>query len=271
MCEFCVSHGEGKKWYENLKNYTHELFKSVNSEERLREYLMDFHRSLSVEPARAHKWKRRFPRIYDWLIYPRASKHLKETHFGQVVPLEDVERILDNFTHLVRLPCVCRRVTTGDVKRICYGIGHDFSQIYGEVPEFKEFEHVPVDEVKEHIRSLDNEGMIHSVWTFMTPYIGALCNCDRDCMAYKVEKITQVAKVMWKGEYVANCDPLQCTGCRKCMKVCYFGAMKYDGVNEKVNIQPEKCYGCGICRAACEHGAIRLEDRMSVPQAAELW
>jgi Fe-S-cluster-containing hydrogenase component 2 len=55
------------------------------------------------------------------------------------------------------------------------------------------------------------------------------------------------------------------------MKVCYFGAMKYDGVNEKVNIQPEKCYGCGICRAACEHGAIRLEDRMSVPQAAELW
>ena len=271
MCEFCVSHGEGKKWYENVRNYTLELFESVNSEEGLRDYFKDFYRAISVEPARGYKWKRRFPRIYDWLIYPRVSRHMKETHFGQVVPLEDVERILENFTQAVRLPCVCRRVTTGDAKRVCYGIGHDFTHVYGDVPEFREFDRVPVEEVKAHIRSLDKEGMLHSVWTFMTPYIGGLCNCDLDCMAYRIEKTMQISKIMWRGEYVAESDPLACTGCKKCMKVCYFGALKYDNVNEKVHVNPGACYGCGICRAACDVGALTLRDRHTVPAAAGLW
>ena len=25
MCQFCVQHGEGKKWYLAMKNYSHEL------------------------------------------------------------------------------------------------------------------------------------------------------------------------------------------------------------------------------------------------------
>ncbi len=271
MCEFCVSHGEGKKWYENARNYTLELFESVNSEENLREYLKGFYRKLRVETMRGRKLRKRHPRIYDWLIYPRSSRHLKETHFGQVVPVEDVESILRNFTQVVRLPCVCRRVTIGVAKRVCYGIGLDFTGIYGEIPEFREFERVPVEEASEHVRSLDREGMLHSVWTFMTPYIGALCNCDRDCMAYRVEKTQHLAKVMWKGEYVAESDPMACTGCRKCMKVCYFGALKYDNVNEKVLVNPGACYGCGICRAACDEGAMTLKDREAVPAAAGLW
>lgn len=26
MCEFCTQHGEGKKWYLQMKNYSQELF-----------------------------------------------------------------------------------------------------------------------------------------------------------------------------------------------------------------------------------------------------
>ncbi len=110
MCEFCVSHGEGKKWYQNARNYTIEMFESVNSEDNLRKYLKGFRRSISESTARGQKIKKRFPRIYNWLIYPRISRQMKETHFGQVVPVEDAEQILDTFTQVVRLPCVCRRV-----------------------------------------------------------------------------------------------------------------------------------------------------------------
>lgn len=31
-------------------------------------------------------------------------------------------------------------------------------------------------------RHHEQEGLCHTVWTFMTPFIGGLCNCDRqDC------------------------------------------------------------------------------------------
>lgn len=33
MCEFCVQHGEGKKWYLLMKNYSEELFHQKKSDE----------------------------------------------------------------------------------------------------------------------------------------------------------------------------------------------------------------------------------------------
>ena len=38
MCEFCIKHGEGKKWYLNVKNYSEELVNDVNR----RAYVKDF-------------------------------------------------------------------------------------------------------------------------------------------------------------------------------------------------------------------------------------
>jgi hypothetical protein len=34
------------------------------------------------------------------------------------------------------------------------------------------------EEALDSIRKLDKEGLVHSVWTFKTPFIGGLCNCD---------------------------------------------------------------------------------------------
>ncbi|HDO36136.1 MAG TPA: 4Fe-4S ferredoxin, partial [Nitrospirae bacterium] len=42
MCEFCTKHGEGRKWYENITNYTEDLFYQVNSEENLKAFLGSF-------------------------------------------------------------------------------------------------------------------------------------------------------------------------------------------------------------------------------------
>ena len=37
----------------------------------------------------------------------------KADHFGQVVPIEEIERILGFVTSIVRLACICRNVTVG--------------------------------------------------------------------------------------------------------------------------------------------------------------
>lgn len=52
------------------------------------------------------------------------------------------------------------------------------------------------------------------MWTFKTPFIAAICNCDHDCMAYRGQVTADLMQVMFKAEYIADIDPAQCTGCR---------------------------------------------------------
>ena len=271
MCEFCIQHGEGKKWYENMKNYSAEVFHQVNSEEHMRKYLANFYHALTVEVQRACAWKKRFPRIYRLMVYPFVTRRLKRTHFGQIVPIEDVESLLDKFSTVVRLPCICRKATTGKEKRYCFGIGMDLTPIFRDLPDFRDFEILTPDDAKACMRNLDTEGQTHSLWTFNTPFIAALCNCDRDCMAYRFQISMQLGKLMWKGEYLAEIDESSCDGCRECIQRCYFGAIAFDRQKMKCFIRPEQCYGCGICRAVCNRDAVRLVERCSVPHMAQVW
>ena len=60
------------------------------------------------------------------LAKPVLTYMQKDNHYGQVVPMEDVEKIFDMVQGAVRLPCVCRRVTTGNMNaRYCYGLTMD--------------------------------------------------------------------------------------------------------------------------------------------------
>jgi ferredoxin len=271
MCEFCIKHGEGKKWYENMTNYTEEVFHQVTSEDHLKKYLSHFYHSLTVDVQRAYTWRKRLPRIYRLLVYPLVTRRSKKTHFGQIVPIEDIEHLLSNFSTLVRLPCICRKATTGENKRYCFGIGMDLTPIFRDIPDFRDFDRMSAEEAKTFIRKLDGEGQTHSLWTFNTPFIAALCNCDRDCMAYRFQVKMHLGKLMWKGEYLASIDRLSCDGCRECMKRCYFGAISYDRQNMKCSVKPENCYGCGICRSVCKHDALSLVDRMSILPMAHAW
>jgi ferredoxin len=271
MCEFCTRHGEGKKWYENIANYTEEVFRSVNSEGNLRKFLSNFRHSLRDDVVRAHELKRRLPLIYSLIISPWITRKLKKTHFGQVVPLEAAEAILSRAVSIVRLPCICRKVTTGQDKRFCFGIGLDLTPVFQDIPDFSAFERWTAGQAIDFIRDLDREGKIHSVWTFNTPFIGALCNCDRDCMAYRFQENLGLGKTMWKAEYAAAIDPLVCTGCKKCMERCYFEAVIFDRQQKKCRINQARCFGCGICRPACQHDAVTLLPREQVPEAAASW
>lgn len=271
MCEFCIQHGEGRKWYENMTNYSRELFLQVSSDEELKNYLARFGRSMHDNIPKAEKWKKRLPFIYDFLVYPWLTRRLKKSHFGQMVPLEDVEKILKKVGTVWRLPCICRKVATGEDKRYCYAVGMDATGILKELPDFRDFDRTTPEAAIGEIKNLDANGMTHSVWTFQTPFIGAVCNCDHDCMAYRVEYRSRLARVMWKAEYVATIDKDLCKGCKLCLKHCQFGAVDYSREHRKCSVDYRKCYGCGVCRAVCQETAITLLPRKDQPLAADSW
>ena len=281
MCEFCHKHGEGKKWYLRAENYSADLLSDL----KRRKFIADFFSLTEGSPGLLTRLGnlRIMPRFVKSKIVTYRVGSWKELHYGQVLPIEDVERIFGLVSSVVRLPCYCRHINLGTEQRFCYGVslapqeGEMFKIIkeidmdYLTGPDTSGLEELTKEEALENFRQYEKEGLCHTVWTFVTPFIGGICNCDRsDCGAMQTT-VTEGVPHMFRAEYVADVNPELCNGCRQCMRVCQFGAIGYSAANKKVFIDPLRCYGCGICRASCTKDAIQLYDRGSVPVAANLW
>jgi NAD-dependent dihydropyrimidine dehydrogenase PreA subunit len=198
------------------------------------------------------------------------------------VPIEDVEKIFELTNSIVRVACYCRYNTLGKEKRYCYGISLSpetgLAEILGEVvegfdggPYTAGAETLTREEALEAFRKHEREGLCHTIWTFGTPFIGGVCNCDRlDCWAMRFT-LSQHMPMMFRAEYVGKIDPDVCNGCRECMRQCQFGALSWSASNKKAVIDQRWCYGCGVCRSTCKEKAITLIDRAQVPVAANLW
>lgn len=259
MCEFCTQHGEGKKWYLEMRNYSRELYAQDRREEFMNRFFLQFEETYSQMVNRLDSLKKN-PRAFA-IARKMADANARTNHFGQVVPLEDIERIIDIAHSIVRLPCVCRRLTTGREVRYCLGLDIDPYKQLSQYPDFGQFDALPKEEAKQFLRSLDEKGMTHSVWTFKTPYIGGICNCDRDCLAHRLQVQADLMKCMFRAEYVAIVDWDACSGCRECIPQCQFDAMSFSLAEGKTAIDPNRCYGCGVCRPACSMDAIHLKPR----------
>ena len=187
-----------------------------------------------------------------WLIrslYSRMiTRKMKKIHFGQVVPIEDIEKIFEFTNSIVRVACICRKSSLGREKRYCFGVSlgpnggklHDIFKAleknYTGGVDDRRYEMLTKEEALALFHGYELEGLCHTVWTFHTPFIGGICNCDRvDCMAMR-STVTHAVPVMFRAEYVAHIDADLCTGCRQCMRLCQFGALTYSASTEKAYV-----------------------------------
>jgi ferredoxin len=281
MCDFCIQHGQGKKWYLEAENYSQDLLSDV----RRRDFIADFfsHREHLDGAARDLTRLSSAPRFVRRALSAARTRRMKKQHFGQVLPMEDVEQIFGFVNSVSRLPCICRETLLGREVGYCYGVslgpgGQPFGDIFDGLddsffsgPDTSRLQEISKEEAIAAFAEHEKEGLCHTVWTFMTPFIGGVCNCDRsDCMAMKATVVHDV-KVMFRAEYIAEVNRDLCTGCRSCMRLCQFGALAYSAADQKAVVDHTACYGCGICRSACPHDAMSLRPRAEVPVAASLW
>ena len=270
MCEFCHQHGEGKRWYLLMENYSQELFAQDNRKEFMHDFFATFEEDMTAGIKGMEKLQNA-PRLVQKVMKSLIVRKYKKEHFGQIVPIEDLEKIVSMLNIIVRIPCVCRKFILGKEARYCFAVGASIHGTLSDLPDFSSnFEVLKKDEGIKALRELDEKGLMHSVWTFKTPFIGGICNCDQDCLAYKSLTQYQVP-LFFKSEYVAQTDWDKCTGCKTCKMVCQFGAILYSDTNEKCSIDGKYCYGCGLCRAACARQAITLVERTSIPQLVKEW
>ncbi len=264
MCEFCTKHGDGKVWFENAANYANDLISDINR----RTYIKDFFSSTIDVGANnigrlevLYQKKNRLPaRLVSQMI-----KQAKKEHFGQVVTIEDIRAIVGKAATVVRLPCACCWASTKKENRCCYSVSYsadawyaDLDMSYFGLAQNSGLESLSPEVAIKQIEELEEDGAIHTIWTMMTPFVGAICNCQtKDCLGLRTLKVG--VESMFHGEKVAQIDTSICNGCGLCEQLCQFGAIKSVCISgdDKAVVDCYQCYGCGLCRK-CPQEAIQM-------------
>jgi ferredoxin len=282
MCDLCLKHGAGGKWYLNARSYSEEVATKYN----LREFLMEQYRNFEQISVRKvsgvspvgmdHVFRvpligRMVKRTAERMLHstrPPTNPFRPEGHIGQVVPLEDGIAILQNCAAepLIQKNCMCRYMTRGIKEPCCINFGV-MSEIIDKLPRFipeKEKYHLGRAEAIARFTEFNRRGYIGTIWYGPYPYINNLCSCENpECAGIRPRRDFGIMSI-YKAEYVIGLLQDACSGCMRCVRVCPFGALSFDKASGKAAMNQAACWGCGVCRHACERGALFLQPREQV-------
>lgn len=269
MCEFCTKHGDGQVWYKNAANYSNDLLSDLRRREFIGNFLESTFKSGFDTLGRLETIYRK-KGCLPGAIKNEMEERAQREHYGQVLPIEEIRGLVLKSDTIVRMPCACRWTANKQEVRCCYGISFGAEAWYkgidmgyfGKASD-EGLESLKREEAIEQMEQLEDLGAIHTIWTMMTPFIGAICNCTlRDCLAMRTLSSIHV-ETMARAEYVATVEEGLCTGCGVCERACQFDAIGSRSESGRITAQIDtlKCFGCGLCRKACDAGAISLMKR----------
>ncbi len=278
MCYWCEQYGGGhERWFFNAANYARRLYKIRREEAEAsgaeanpqvaggmgvvgRDYM-------EAQARGDHETVDRMKR--------EAEQRAWQVHFGQVVTREDLDRIIDMIYPIGLMTCACRRSMRGlpdEENFTCVGMGPGMYKWERWPDTYRGGMNFLTPEEAKHVFDvLNRRGLVHTLFTFGTPYLAGICNCDYpDCGAVR-NSVDLGVRVLWKGHEVAEIDADRCNGCGLCVRRCQFGALSFSASTLKAYIDPFKCYGCGLCRNPCKPDAIEMVERASLPTVANVW
>ena len=255
MCEFCIQHGAGKKWFLESKNYAEKLASSGGRDEFIEDFFRNYEKNYKIKTKEMDiAGKLPFIRGHAEV---KLNNYFSQKHAGQVISLEDATAICSIPGRVSVIDCPCRKYLFGKGAKKCILFGTT-ADIVENIPEFSGLSDMGCEEAAELLESVETNGDVHTVWTFLTPYIGAICNCDKQgCLLFHLKNQYKSSKIVFKGHEIARVNQNSCNGCGKCKEVCQFGGIV---INRKAKIN-SNCHGCGVCRRFCPEESIDLVPR----------
>jgi NAD-dependent dihydropyrimidine dehydrogenase PreA subunit len=275
MCDYCVEHGAGKKWYLEASNYMRNI--RIDDKKRRKfttdfiEHFMTVYESFEKTGKLNQVMKDANP---NWFKKKAYSWYFKTKHSGQVIPKEEAKLVLDIAGQISLIPCVCRFANAGEKHNLCMMFMHIPDDFYGarRFDRIRDVESLTIEDAQTKIDEFAEKGYVQTVWTFLTPHIAAICNCDYPyCTAIRGRRHTGIKRNLYKAEFMAEINEDNCCACGECVSKCQFGAFSISQSHGTAIINSYDCFGCGVCREVCDYDAISLVARETHPIAADLW
>ncbi len=265
MCRMCTEHGEGQKWFLRAENYAQDLLADITR----RHYIARFAESQARQIGRRDPLDLYglLPRVLKTPVRRIIENRLARDHYGQVVTLAEARQVVSLVSAVFRLPCMCRRITLGGEHRMCLGFSMSPDSLgaagvvdlsYWQGPDGTGLERLSREQALELLDEFATMGLVHSVWTFGTPFIGGLCNCDQEGCRAMIGTIDHGIGIVHPGEAMAQ-PGQSCSGCGACAPACPFGAISAGA--KGITVSAAACYGCGLCQEACPAGLMDLVPR----------
>jgi hypothetical protein len=164
MCQFCHQHGEGKKWYLKAEHYSQDLLSDLRRRTFMKDFIVDVGNGHAEQLEKKFHFGMQAPAWLRHTYYWFTERRYRRDHYGQVVPLEDLDKVLDFASSIVRIPCICRKSSTGkNDARYCFGLSIDpekfldikeaFLETFRSGPEVDIFEHLSKAEALDLLQS----------------------------------------------------------------------------------------------------------------------
>ena len=186
MCEYCLKHGKGKKWYHNMEDFSNKLLEDRERDEFVRGHakmhatksisyivpstlpLLKYSLGLGIYSAGSY-----IPFLKEPAIQ-KINKLSEKYHFGQIVTSDEANGILEAAHNITLIDCGCRKTQGKKDLRYCIAFGA-FSDYCERVPK-SEVEGLDCDRALFLIEKFEKENLFHAVYTYKPPFIGVLCN-----------------------------------------------------------------------------------------------
>ena len=282
MCYLCDEYGDPEHgnglYYLNPENYARNMYKLRPPGKGFQGAEVNIETGEHAGPTTEdllvamEKGQEEYERVKQEMVEARERRGM----LGQVVPLEDADKVLELCSPIGLIACICRKNMRAidernELEYTCMGMGVGMLKWERWPERYKGgVKFVNLDEAKEWNHEMDRRGFVHILMLFGAPYIGGFCQCDYpDCGA--IRNAVDFGVGILKSHYIAEVDYDICNGCGICAQRCQFGALKFEVTTGKANIDQFKCYGCGLCETGCPRRAIRLVERKSLPAVAEVW
>lgn len=239
----------------------------IYSEEKLKRLARLFDKYLNryiIPTGRASNYP--FPRV----LPSKTSEKVIEVNEDlgivsqKVLPFEEVEELLNQFTAFSVMPCSCRvkAKTLGYANEmpidVCMGfdIGAEFFIENGIAKRLTK------EEALDLLIKCERKGMVHCTLNAQVPNF--ICNCDKQhCGILKgMTKFHRMDGLALSNFRAKIDESIECTECYRCVDLCPTHAI-FPSIEEggKFNLELKEdfCIGCGVCSSNCSTNRLILE------------
>ncbi|MHA1605335.1 MAG: 4Fe-4S binding protein [Candidatus Freyarchaeota archaeon] len=196
------------------------------------------------------------------------NETIKDTR--EIMPYEDIVKIVDNFEYYSVSTCACRHRKNLDpdsesCKHETLNCLH-FDRLGRYIVQNGLGKEITKEETLEILKRAADAGLVHGI-SNSKEGIDTICNCCPCCCLY-LESIKKTPK---KGHqpsnYVREMDEDRCKACGVCVEFCPMNALELK--DKKIIYHQELCIGCGVCVHKCPNDAcwlVRREEEQHVPE-----